>query len=66
MEDDNAKAIRNIQVAEKVETAENNQMTRKRKRESSYEVPHQLTSIWERLKIAKVSFGGGGEEEERE
>ena len=53
--DDKAKAITNIQAAEKVETAENkNQMTRKRKRETSDDVPHQLTSMWERLKTLKT------------
>ena len=54
MENDNAKVITNIQVAEKVETAENNQMTRKRKRETSDDAPHHLTSIWERLKTVKT------------
>ena len=54
MDDDNAKAIRDIRAAEKVETAGNNQMARKRKRESSDDVPHQLTSMWERLKTVKT------------
>ena len=54
MVDDYAKAIRNNLVAEKVETAEINQMTRKRKRESSDEVPHQVTSVWERLRNVKT------------
>jgi len=44
----------NIQVAEKVETAENNQMTKERKRERFDDVPHQSTSMWERLKIVKT------------
>ena len=32
MDDDNAKSTRNIQATEKVKTAKNNQMARKRKR----------------------------------
>ena len=35
MDDDNAKSTRNIQAVEKVKTAKNNQMVRKRKRETS-------------------------------
>ena len=54
MVDDYAKAIRNNLVAEKVETAENNQMTRKRKRETFDDVPHQVTSMWERLRTVKT------------
>ena len=54
MENDNAKVITNIRVLEKVETAENNQMTRKRKRETVDDVPHQVTSMWERLRTVKT------------